>query len=440
MESFKPLIARPVFLAMAILTVLFPAQSLFANSLSWTCPYCGETFISDPRYPAYFEQWKQFHMSQCPKRPGAGYSGNSGAGSAGGDALYQSSYELGKAIGKLLFGDPDADARRRAMEAAADERAREMERERLKSEQEKLLRKIKEKEEQYARLASELKLDPLPELAPLGFDGRIADLVPMGMEDVPKLRPMVGDSAQVDVARGQHEFDKMNDAWMRNQKALIDERLKGPNKWCSSIYASLKTKEPPLPGKGFDDLQPGDVLLISPDDAKSDMIQIADRLSSWEWKSPASHTVLFLKEVNGKKLLLDNVSGGQSDAAAGVGPHIITGEQFLKVYGQRMAHAAQLAQPLNKEEAAKLWGAARDLGIKELADERKKAKNLIDKTDYGLYGDDKMVCSESSRWALIKAGRSIPETASPFKKLMGIYYGPANFYSDEQTFLITPLR
>ena len=27
-----------------------------------------------------------------------------------------------------------------------------------------------------------------------------------------------------------------------------------------------------------------------------------------------------------------------------------------------------------------------------------------------------------------------------FKKLLGIYFGPANFYSDEQHFLITPLE
>jgi hypothetical protein len=255
------------------------------------------------------------------------------------------------------------------------------------------------------------------------------------------------DSPSVDLtlAREKEEFEKMNAAWMRNQKMLIQQRLDGRNKWCSSIYASLKTKEPPFPGKGFNELQPGDVLLISPDDAISSTIRFADRLSSWEWKSPASHTLIFLKAVNGKKLFLDNVSGAQASEAAGLGPRVITGEQFLKLYGHRDVNVAQLVnsfhvlQPLNKEEAAKLWGAARDLGIKELADERKKAGNLVDKTDFGLYGDDNMVCSEASRWALIKAGRPISETDSPFKKLIGVYYGPANFYSDEQHFLVTTL-
>jgi len=263
----------------------------------------------------------------------------------------------------------------------------------------------------------------------------------------------VGQAAAVDstVRQEQDEFEKMNAAWMRNQKKLIEQRLQEPNKSCGVIYASLKTKEPPLPYyvKKFDELQPGDVLLISPHKGldsgalTSQVIRGADRVSSWELKSPASHTVLFVKEVNGKKLFLDNIAGSDEnrDAAAGVGPHIITGEQYLKIYGTRETH---IAQPVSKVEGQKLWAAASELSRKELADEPKKANNLIDKTDYGLYGDDNMVCSEASRWALIEAGKgtqagAIPDTRSPFKKLLGVYFGPANFFSDRQHFIITPM-
>jgi hypothetical protein len=119
-----------------------------------------------------------------------------------------------------------------------------------------------------------------------------------------------------------------------------------------------------------------------------------------------------------------------------VGPHIITGEEFLKIYGAREAH---IAQPVSKVDGQKLWAAARELSLKELAGEPKKSRNLIDKTNYGLYGDDNMVCSETSRWALIKAGQSLPETHSPLKKLLGVYFGPANFFSDEQHFIISPM-
>ena len=245
-----------------------------------------------------------------------------------------------------------------------------------------------------------------------------------------------------DVRQEQDAFEKVNAAWMKRQKTLIQQRVENTNPWCNAIYASLKIKEPPLPYKKFDELQPGDVLLISPDkgndlDAlKSKGIRFADRLSSWEWESPASHTVLFIKEVNGKKLFLDNTSGMDGKTVTGVGPHIITGEEFLKIYGTREAH---IAQPVSKVEGQKLWAAARELSLKELTGEPKKSRGLIDNTNYGLYGDDNMVCSETSRWALIKAGQSIPETRSPFKKLLGVYFGPANFFSDEQHFIISPL-
>ncbi len=245
-----------------------------------------------------------------------------------------------------------------------------------------------------------------------------------------------------DVRQEQDAFQKMNTAWMKYQRTLIHQRIENTNRWCGAIYASLKTKEPPLPYKKFDELQPGDVLLISPDKGndlealKSKSIRFADRLSSWEWESPASHTVLFIKEVNGKKLFLDNTSGRDGKAVTGVGPHIITGEEFLKIYGTREAH---IAQPVSKVEGQKLWAAARELSLKELTDEPKKSRNLADNTNYGLYGDDNMVCSETSRWALIKAGQSIPETRSPLKKLLGVYFGPENFFSDEQHFMISPM-
>ena len=50
-----------------------------------------------------------------------------------------------------------------------------------------------------------------------------------------------------------------------------------------------------------------------------------------------------------------------------------------------------------------------------------------------------MVCSEASRWALIQAGIPVPETKSPLKKMLGINFGPANFYTTNQFFLISSL-
>lgn len=231
----------------------------------------------------------------------------------------------------------------------------------------------------------------------------------------------------------QVEYDNMKEQWVRNQKRLIEQRLKEPNPYASEIYRSLKTKAPPpLPDRKYDKLRPGDVLLFSPDDTKSFLINLSDRLSSAS-DSPAYHTVLYLKEVNGKKLFLDNRPGR--------GPHVISEEEFLKTYGRSdaLVASASVAQPVREDEAENLWNAARDAIMKESLIQQEKAGNILDQTGYGLYGDENMVCSETSRWALVKSGRHIPESASPLKRILGIHYGPANFFSDDRNFIITPL-
>lgn len=242
------------------------------------------------------------------------------------------------------------------------------------------------------------------------------------------------DSAPVDltVLQEQDEFVKMNAAWMKNQKQLIEQRLREPNKYASAISKSLKTNAPPpLPPRKYEMLQPGDVLLFPPDDTKSFWINFGDRLSSAS-PSPASHTVLFLKEVNGKKLFLDQTSER--------GTHVISEEEFLSTYGHR---DALVAQPVKKADTAAIWERTKELVKKE---QEKQAKNTESRTDYfrdksgyGLYGPGNMVCSEADRWILINSGLNIPETASPLKRLLGIHYGPANFFSDDKNFIITPL-
>lgn len=229
----------------------------------------------------------------------------------------------------------------------------------------------------------------------------------------------------------QDEFENMNERWVQRQKHLIEQRLQEPNPYADKIYRSLKTTAPPPPTeKNYDNLQPGDVLLFSPDDTKSALTKLGDMISSASL-SPAAHTVLFLKEVNGKKLFLDNLPGK--------GSHVISEEEFLKTYGRRGALLASVAQPITREEADKIWGAAKEAIKKEAVIQQNKSGNIIDQTGYGLHGDDNMVCSETSRWALIKAGRNIPESGSPIKQLLGIHYGPANFFSDDYNFIITPL-
>jgi hypothetical protein len=244
------------------------------------------------------------------------------------------------------------------------------------------------------------------------------------------------DSAPVDlrVLQEQDDFVKMNAAWMENQKKLIRQRLEEPNKWCSAIYTSLKTKAPPLPYKKFNELQPGDVLLIGTDGWGSKALNKADQVVSGDKVSNASHTVLYLKEINGKKLFLDDQPGE--------GPCIILEDEFLKRYGHRGTQVAKLAkfgvaQPLDEKEGDLLYAAAKEMAAKNR--EKVKANNWFDKTNYGAWNKENVVCSEAD-WALIKAAdRKIPKSGDRIKKGLGIDLSPADFFSNEQYFLVSPL-
>jgi hypothetical protein len=229
-----------------------------------------------------------------------------------------------------------------------------------------------------------------------------------------------------EVVQEQKAFEEDNPGWKQGETKLVQQRLVPPNRTCSAIYASLKIKAPPLPYRKFNEMQPGDVLLIRPNEWKGEAVMYGDRLLSWDRRSPLSHTITYLKEINGKKIFLDNLPGE--------GPHFILEDEVRRLYSERGGFLAQLAEPLRKDEAEKLFLAARELALKERTD----SHSLLDASNYGVWGDD-MVCSEASRWALMMAGRNIKKTGSFAKRILGIDISPSDIWLDEQDFIITPL-
>jgi hypothetical protein len=241
------------------------------------------------------------------------------------------------------------------------------------------------------------------------------------------------------VLQEQDEFEKMNAAWMKKQKQLIEQRLKEPNKDAAAITKSLKTNAPPPPWKTFNELQAGDVLLIEGEGISKGIVYIDNKLSSGDNASNASHTVTYLKEVNGKKLFLDNQPFE--------GPRIISEDESLELYGPRGVNAAKLAQPLNPGEAKLLFTAAVEMAQKNRnektiywnPDWNPTGKPLLDLgTNYGAWGKENVVCSEAD-WSLINAtGRNIPKSGDRIKVSLGIDFSPADFYNSPY-FLVTPL-
>jgi hypothetical protein len=224
-------------------------------------------------------------------------------------------------------------------------------------------------------------------------------------------------------------------AWKRDIRELIAERLSGkPDPLTVAVLDSLDDPSKRLRpiSKRFSDLSPGDVLLVAPEEGwgldalKHKTINLADKLTSWECDSQAYHTFIYLKTVNGKKLFLDNLPNE--------GPLIKNEDQILKEYGKS---SMDVAQPLSEPDGDKLWEAAKKLQKGNLD---RLGKGVIDETGYGLYGNDNMVCSETSRWALVQAGVPVPGSKSLYKRELGIYIGPANFYSQKQNFLIAAVE
>jgi len=251
-------------------------------------------------------------------------------------------------------------------------------------------------------------------------------------------------------------------------KQAIDQRLAAPNKDIQDVIRSIKVKAPPKLVGRFDNLIVGDVLLVRSADSKLSgdywvrwFVTEVDNFMTGTNRSRAYHTFMFVKEVKGVKLFLDNMPHE--------GTRIKTEAQIQAEYGMQ---DFDVARPVKKFDADDLWKAASEAGIKSLKFRVERLNARIDKTDYGIWGDDQMVCSETSRWAMMQAKLIIPEVSleqkpfidgsDPIDKIVipdsraenrswlrdrlsevkraVIKFGPADFYLATDNFLVTPLE
>jgi len=237
-----------------------------------------------------------------------------------------------------------------------------------------------------------------------------------------------------DAMKEQEKMETNTQTWVEYQKEQFKIRLEQPNYWCQHYYENLEkndTAKMPLPYKKFNELQPGDVLLFAPKSGDLGGAVVADvsNFGQESQESNASHTVTYLKVVNGKKIFLDN--------QLGEGPQIISEDQLIKKYEGHDAQVAKLsqfgiAQPLNPKEAQMLYEKALELAKKNLESEK------LGKNNYG-FGKGNLVCSSAS-WTLITStGRELPLSKSWVSTATGVNFSPADFYAYKQYFLITPL-
>jgi len=274
--------------------------------------------------------------------------------------------------------------------------------------------------------------------------------------------------ASVVVLNEQNLLDKNTQTWVDYQKEQFKIRMEQPNYWCEKYYDNLikqdsilnsqlekqsKTnpfKDTYTPPKRLSEVQAGDVVLVGSGWAVDEFAHDINK--------GADHTLTCVKVIKGKDGKPDKRL--YLDAQPGVGPKIITEEQMIGKYGKRELNVAGLreepwgiAQPLNDNEAKKLWDKALELHTKNRdnvkfkygTDDKSDVGYKISGTNYGainIFNEDNMVCSEAS-WMLVNAGAEgryqIPKSNSKLLSITGIEFSPASFYTSKQYFIITPL-
>jgi hypothetical protein len=424
-------------------------------SLSWTCPNCGQTYYFDDRDSDYMNNWIPIHLDAC--------RGGSSSSSSTDKPYVRPSFEgalllggmaggvLGGVFG-LVYGEPWSWAIGGAVIGAgitgvvwwASEPPSYSEAYVDPSiEQHNEAVRLNEEANTYYSSGDYAKamelyqtaLDKWPDNSVIqnnyqGAKEKLDQNKEPVDSSVVDLRDKTSDMVDINVVKGvnisdvtvrtpvdnpaQFKYDVLTD-----YSKVFNERVQGQNDTAQGIIRSLKIKEPPSPTKNISDLAAGDVILIAPNGTMSSILNKVDRWASDSSNSPASHTATYLGEKYGKRFFLNNTPEE--------GPVIMEEKDFLaKYYGRDMNVATLVGEPLSKHEGEELWK-----GAKEMA----KAGGYGIKALPATNGNDNMVCSESSRWLLLRAGRNVPETKDEIKKPF-VKFSPADFYDEQQYFIV----
>lgn len=190
------------------------------------------------------------------------------------------------------------------------------------------------------------------------------------------------------VMKEQTDYEKRSKVWLQKQQDLIRKAVDSQKQGDKEILAAISEDKIPtsLP-KNLKDLSAGDVILLKKGEgAFSNAIPYGDLLLRWmrdksikSKKYDISHSIVYLKTVNGKRLYLDHQLGDKF-------ARVIDEDLFLKRYENRLSY---VARPKALLSGKKLWEAA-------------KGSALKDNTPYGVFGK-RIVCSEIGRFAVIQA-------------------------------------
>jgi hypothetical protein len=396
-------------------------------SLSWTCPNCGQTFYFDDRDQDYMNSWIPIHLDACRGGSSSSSSSDPSYNTPHGRPSFEGSLLIGGLAGGVLGGvfalafAPDAmwgwaiggsviGAGFTGLLWWASEPP---------SYEEAYVAPTPEPQYATAQpVATDITYN-----TPSNNDTSVVDL-----------SDKTSDVVDINVVRGVNISNIKVDAPVENPAQFkhdiltdytnaFDARIQKDNDTVTGVIKSLKIKAPPSPIKNLSELTPGDVILISPDGKMSKLLNKVDRWASDDSRSPASHTATYIGEKYGKRFYLNNTPEE--------GPVIMEERYFLAKYYERDMHVATMVgEPLSKHQGDELWKGATEL--------TKTGGYGISTLPSPLKANDNMVCSEASRWLLLRAGKYVPETKDATKSI-AVKFSPADFYDDQQYFIVHKL-
>lgn len=193
------------------------------------------------------------------------------------------------------------------------------------------------------------------------------------------------------------EFYKDPIGWRDRQELRVRHAVFLQKKWTGEVLKAIKARTS-IPSTTLSTLSEGDVLLVAPIAHKLDPAEhlkgVAIAIGDYELRAISafasggllaaaqvaprqlSHSITFLREVNGRKLFLDHDLSGT---------HVIDEAGFLKEYGARQM---LVARPQEIVDGRELWQAAREYALRQRG--------------YGVTGG-RVVCSDMCLMAVARA-------------------------------------
>ena len=197
------------------------------------------------------------------------------------------------------------------------------------------------------------------------------------------------------IASAQSKVDQADPNWVKEVQDRSRTAIQLRRSEIEAKTRSFKMREPPPPQLPLplSKIKTGDIILVGPSNSVLGAAQgFVQGFAEEKWfgnpKAPVTHALVYIGEKSGVKMYMDNQPG--------TGPQIISEALFKSRYGGRPLYAAR---PTLEPDGREMYKAAWDYALAN-AEARKRG---LPGTNYGVFGNGNVVCSETALFAVVRA-------------------------------------